>query len=586
MSTVTGPGSNQGNYQNYNNSPSGTQPKTVSFTITDKDGNETVFDGKDKYISGSDWKSFTTSEKQSLVNKWKNDPDFAKLFNSSGLDAVRADGYILTTETVDGKNVTKIGQNTAEDDKDLAAKLKEVGLTFDKEKGINGKKEFGKGDYDKLNSAQQNALYEIWAFGYIDDSFFSDGLKEKFQEIAKKQFGNDGSNLTRRLVGDIQSANDSFDIEIANKFKPSLDLPKLSLFSGELKGKIRDADSWTFGIMLISTNMQRTMSTALTDIINTSSNKDQFLFNKSLAVNEKRFEGLKLMNKQTTLAQKANMRKKRNFFQRIGDMFKKLFKGDIGGFFKDLGSIINSFMPWTIIANRIKSLILTVKWIVLRIQLAGATGDAEKVAKLNGQLKALEKTMEEHVLTMGGGSVTYGEGVELADKKEIEEMEKALNELTAEDSEYLTYADIGNFIEWSNERARDVKEAFDIAVGVITGVVAAVGFWMGGLIPVMLAISALAGAAQYDAVMEANVFTVEVQSRIAQLKERAAHFDSLSTELDALREKNRDDINLYGKIGEEMMKFLEYLQESINDVLNKMAEMEQAPADDLMQSRA
>lgn len=550
----------------------------------DKTGYETF--GESNKLTGSKWDTLSEAGKKDLLNKWVDDPRVSLLLDDSALSKMtsfaKGEGYTVVNDKVDGENLTKFYKTSDKQIEKLNSEMSESGVGVDK----NGNLEIGGKTYDKdnrlttdafgkLTAAQQEYVRNVWTMAYANDDVFDKGLVEKFEQDVEKEYGKYGSKIYDNYANMMNTADAGFDYIVSDRFIPEL-TPPTGVFTqdaSDMTAWFSNASSWAFGLMLLSSQLQSNVASHTNSLMGITNDKDIFLFKKSLLLNTKRYEGLSVINKQMVKAARAD---RRGFFARIGDAFKKLFKGDIGGFFGELGGALLQLIPFKFLRSGVKLLLLGMRDLMLRIAIGLSTGDSEKLARLRQELEDTELIMKD-----GWNKLLRSEEMgDINDARLAEQIREAqaledevggLNSLSDEELEFISYADIQNVIDWVDDTARTINTVMGWIADVVMG--ALVLFT--GIIPILL--GALAKD-QFDTVMESNVDRVESEYRILQLNFRMSMMAALTDQLTVKRDRNKEELELLGKSIEMLMDHVKAVEELLDDILAKMVEMQDRAA--------
>ncbi len=606
---VMGSGNNQPN----SGSGANTTYNFTLYTYNEKDdkweASSKTFD-ENNPMSAEDWKKFAESGKNNaevatFFEKWAADPSLSKLLSSGALTEAMAKakdlGYIITSDS---------GLTYIEKMSEIIDRLRETfgttGLEVIIKDGkltgfrvqIDGKwetfgsdRKFSDGWYKDVTKEQQSALYYAWSMGYLPDEFMNEvmlGTDGVFGQRVQSEFGKDGTKLADDAKDKMGDTNTSFDFGTDGGM-PEIDNPIMNIFSilspQGFKGTM---DAWAIGLMSMGMRIQNTVTDSIGKILNMTSQKDEFLFQKSLILNKKMFDVIRHINEQARLAELASHRKRRSIWDRIGDMFGKLFSGDVGGFFSDFGNIIlDMTIRW--ITNLISYLIGQIQRGITMARLATAesSGDMKQVRQLKQQLKTMEMALSEMEHKLGGGDIQTGDYDRLSEE-EMKEIEDKMNTLSDEEEMYLSYAELGDFVDMHSPQAsktrNDLELATDIMGGIAMGVLGLLtaGMAMVAMGPMMVAgalfISSAADKQQADAVIDARMYQIETEERVASMKHRSANFNALTEEVNTLRETLKSNIDLLGKDAKLIMTFVERLQDMLDTALTTMIGMEDRAA--------
>lgn len=529
-------------------------------------------------ISQSDWNKMTGEEKKYLLDKHTGS-DFTKLFDFKDNDVFKnsiksylsSNGYFLS-----GDNIGKYNEGLYQLKKDLEAQGFTVNIDTSKSNSDKATIKYGDitfkipveydddgniknaGDllnmekYNKLTFAQQEKLFDLWNKNILPDDFLDDEVGAKF---------------------DVKALHANNDFSIPNQ-TPALPKPNTGtlsfrdLFQYDENGKLMGNPAlWGMGLM----SMMNSISVAQTKHIETtmtqSMDKDEYYFQKALVVNKKMYLTIATQNKKIVDAHNLQAKKK-NFWQRLGGIFKSLFTGKIIEAIKEAASLIYD-CTIGLITKLVKTVLSGAATIVFLCMKAHyqSNGDFDKVKAMDEQIKALgEQLKDEWTFTK-----TYSDSAAIKKSMaESEAMEKELNTLTAEEAMYVTIGDLG-FMDMVNEQAQFmVSPWMQVINGIMGGIGMATGLFFGGVFGVF---GALQNLEQMEQVQTANAYALESQQQAMMLRFRSGQVEALQQTVQAFRQEISADMDLLGKDLEMTMEVLKTMEDMLNDLISTAMSM-------------
>lgn len=570
-------------------------------------GYHNIRGGSEDRTDGGVYDAVHSGATQTFIALLKNGPYAKDMFDDGALAALQTlaarYGFSMKTDIVGGGRVyfvdTELEKKETEQTKGLFAD--EFGVT-DKQlkRGDAGKSmivgsplstifnsdnKLSKSNFDKLSDSVKEAI--IWGYnmGYFHEEIFKDDMIHHFEDVAKKTIGSeeDAEVAQRNLKDNLTNAGNTFNEQIKVNI-PKISLPGISasevlaMLSKE-GGGIRNIGDFAFVLLTLASNMSFLNTQATQALMVINQNKEEFLHKKNLKLNEKFYDSLKVLNQQSKLAEVASHRKKRNFFQRIGDAFKKLFSKDFFSGLKDLVMIVVDLIPITYIVKLVISAVVAIGVGLAKMIFAigKATGNEHLIKNMDSMNEITDGLLDGIVDQLTLSETKSAKVDDL--KQDADEMEKQFNELSADDLEYITYADIKTFMDWENKQAEDATLAAKIIYGIVAAVGAILSFASGN---VMGGVQSIVNIGDRMETMDANLYRINADYRIGQINKIMADLKALTGEGDAGRENIQDQIDLLVRDLSQIIEMLTSLEDDIDKFMETVLDMVADAAGSLM----
>ncbi|MCD8351852.1 MAG: hypothetical protein LUC93_14690 [Planctomycetaceae bacterium] len=429
--------------------------------------------------------------------------------------------------------------------------------------------------YAGLSKGQKQALFSCWNLGQLPDYLFDEKLLADDGQFGSQIFS------TKSWEGAIDSQPYiNPDIKVPDIPNPYGKVDFSAVFGGLQAGGV---EAWAFKIMSLSTSMQNIMSDSMSKRLGISSSKDEFQFQKNLVLNKKMFSMIRKINEESKRAMEAQA-KKRSIGDRFSEAWENLTSGNVTGFISEVFSICYD-ATIGMMMNAMQGGITGVMWVVSFVRKAyyESNGDTQMIKQMAAEMRQYEMTMDALAHKFQLGDIVYPE-IEPVSEEEMAALEADVNLLTAEEREYLSYAELGASFKGINQQVRDVEGNADTATWVMMGVGLALGvlamatglFWapMG----IGMIVGAVNGKSQADQVNAANAYTLESEFRSAQMTHKASLVAAVGEKVEAARGNLREEIDMLSKDLQYMMEFITSLEGLLDTLLATTVNMQDSAA--------
>ncbi len=440
--------------------------------------------------------------------------------------------------------------------------------------------------FDTLSDQEQASLVESVRAGLIPENFISQDML------------NPGTTYSRLL--EEMSVPGSASTWTPQPDEIELPSPKITFVytsSGNAaeilrqSGMMANADAWAMVLMMVSSDVQSTLTEALTQSFKLNQQLDDLLFNKTLSLNNRLFDTIRQNNLEFQRLQ-ASRPVKRTASERIGSFFDKLFSGDIGGAFCEAVTLLYD---------------VTIGLVVSAITVALSKA-ATAVAKLFDTTEGKKATTTgqqflQNLHAFFESSATSAlSKLRLEDQKTgtldfmSEEEEQAIknrfNVISAEEAAYLNYTDIASLGSLINREAREANENMTTATNWTTGLSAAIGGYfasqflymflaplgvaglgLGVLAGIFLASGAVSKYQQNISQLDTSTFAAESSYRQAQFNHVTAMTSAMVEQLSASRDAIADETSQFSQELANSMEFLASMEEFLGQILEQVGNL-------------
>lgn len=461
--------------------------------------------------------------------------------------------------------------------------------------------------FGNLSDEVQWSLVYALAGKAIPDSFISQDLWNPESAF---------SRMSREAAG--EAGDFTLDPELEAPSDVAVGNPDLSFTIGDSDftrilrkyGMMGNADAWAMGLMFLSSNMQATLTKSLASSLEINKKYDDFLFNKSLLLNNRIFKIIREGNLEFQKAQAA-MGKKRTAAERWDSIWDNVGRGDWGQAFEEGLSLaydatigmVTSAISW-VVGKAAKEL----NKVVAQVTSGMVSPQTQK--QIEGFIAMWDEMAASAESSMRLEKHEYGDTTLISDEEAAEKMAE-FNTLSEKEAEFLNYTDISALLGMTSSTARTITDigkgvanfiggaqiaavaaptaifglltAGSLALGplawfTITPVLASLTY-TAAFFGALVAIPAAMGMMSANQVMDANVYSVEANYRQAQFSYVASMAQATMEGIAAAREAVTAEIDLVGKDVAMAMEFISGLEDLVNQVLETVAGLSRGAAE-------
>ncbi len=441
--------------------------------------------------------------------------------------------------------------------------------------------------FDTLSDEQQFNLATSVYSRIIPDSFISQDMLKEGSPYAMLM-----SELTGLPKLDPKWKQEPDDIEL-----PPLTFSLNQMYSGKAGEILRqynmmgNADAWAMMLMVLSSDVQTTLTNALTQSFQMNQKLDDILFKKTLSLNNRLFDVIRQNNLEFQRLQESRP-VKRTLAQRWDSIWANFKNGDIFGglceavtllYDVSIGYLVN------VVAFAINSAVDAVKRIVVMVKHKKGSISEQEYQKAMAEFFGASSKSIMSKLRLEDYKAGKPEFMSEAEEKEI--MER-INNIDDTEEEFLNYADLATLKGMINSDVRNSRDNMTTATNITTGVTSAIGAFfasqflymflapLGGvglLLGVAAAILLISGVTskyqQNTAKLDSDAFAAESSYRQAQFNHVTAMTSAMVEQLSASRDAIADETGTYSQELSSAMEFIANMEEFLGHMLEQVGNL-------------